>query len=316
MAKVKRLIYALFEVKSIDKWRDHMATMYGLTLKPAARQGEYEAVIDETGCRLLFRQGPANDCISTGYEADNLEGLKTHLDGLGEMAVWGSQSDAESRGATKLLKTIDPIGVEVEIVDQAASYNAFEPADYGHVFDCGDLGLGHITFNHEKKEQFEQFYTTALGFGVSDYNEPAVIFGIKVKVVFLHVFRRHHSVACAKLDIGRRLNHFQLEVLDRNHVGLGFSRCLKAGIPIAHRVGVHPNDNQISFYVRTPSGFQSELGAESDTVADDHETVTLYGFSIWGHSMPFMQTVIAAKNILRSAIKTKLRRLFRGTSAV
>jgi len=61
----------------------------------------------------------------------------------------------------------------------------------------------------------------------------------------------------------------------------------KSKFTIAHHVGVHPNDNQISFYAVTPSGFQSEIGAESKYVPENYEPIMFRGFSVWGHSMSY-----------------------------
>ena len=58
MAKVNRLAYMLFEVADLDRWRAFMATLYGLELRPVPQCAEYEALVDDAGSRLLFREGP------------------------------------------------------------------------------------------------------------------------------------------------------------------------------------------------------------------------------------------------------------------
>jgi hypothetical protein len=51
-----------------------------------------------------------------------------------------------------------------------------------------------------------------------------------------------------------------LEVGSMDDVGRAYDRCLAAGVPIASTLGVHPNDRMFSFYARTPSWFDLELG--------------------------------------------------------
>ena len=47
MAKVNRIVYALFEVSRLDKWRNYLDVMYGLKLRPTRVPGEHEANVDE-----------------------------------------------------------------------------------------------------------------------------------------------------------------------------------------------------------------------------------------------------------------------------
>ena len=47
VAKVNRIVYALFEVSRLDKWRNYLDVMYGLKLRPTRVPGEHEANVDE-----------------------------------------------------------------------------------------------------------------------------------------------------------------------------------------------------------------------------------------------------------------------------
>mgnify|MGYP003951542243 CR=1 FL=1 len=232
MVRVKRIVYSLFEVSRLNRWKSYLQIMYGLPLQSSQLPNEYEASVDDTGCRLLFREGSADDVLLAGWECDDLDGLKAQLEHIGAATEWASATYAATRGATRLLRTNDPTGMIIEIVDTTKSNHAFVPADHDHVYDA----------------------------------------------------------ACAEMKSkGKRLSHFQLEVPHRNQVGLAYDRIRRAGIGIAHPIGVHPNDNQMSFYASTPSGFQSELGAASDLVTDGREVTTFYGISVWGHAMPLAE---------------------------
>jgi len=216
--------------------------------------------------------------------------LKAQPARIGAVTEWASATYAAIRGATRQLRTNDPTGMIIEIVDTTKSNHSFEPADHDHVFDAGELGFGHLTMLHHDLDAFERFYTQGLGLRITDYNKPTLAGGLKLKVGFYRANQRHHSTACAEMKSkGKRLSHFQLEVPHRNQVGLAYDRIRHAGIGIAHPIGVHPNDNQMSFYASTPSGFQSELGAASDLVTDGREVTTFYGISVWGHAMPLAE---------------------------
>ena len=307
MVRVKRLVYGLYEVRSLDNWRHYLHLMYGLTLQPAQTAGVLEAQVDDTGCRLLFREGPADDCVVTAWECDDLEGLKTQIEQAGFEAQWGSEQEAAERGAGRLLRTIDPNGLGHEIVDRTQANNPFTPADYDNVYDAGDLGLGHMTYMCKAAEAFESFCTKAIGLKPTDYNRLSVGPGLKINVMFFHANARHHSVGGAEVPGGGKiLNHFQLEVATRNDVGRAYDRIRKSQYRMAHHVGVHPNDNQISFYVVSPSGFQTEVGSESNLVDDDHEAVMFNSFSVWGHSMPIREKFAAMRRTWPMLLKQKL----------
>ena len=301
--------YGVFEVKSLDAWRDYLQLMYGLELAPSRDDAHYEAQIDDTGCRLIFRQGRADDCVAAGWECDDLEGLEAQIEQNGAPTRWGSSEDAARRGATRLLYTLDPNGLQIEIVDQTSGSRPFAPAGHGNVYDAGDLGMGHMTFRCSDLDAFSSFYTHALGLRLTDFNQPVVGPGLRVYVLFMRANARHHSVAAAHIPrSSKRLDHFQLEVARRDDVGLAYDRVRKSRHPIAHHIGVHPNDNQLSFYVVSPSGFQSELGCGSDLVQEDHEVVLMTDFSRWGHSMPFAQKMRALRGTWPLLLDQKLRR--------
>ena len=153
-----------------------------------------------------------------------------------------------------------------------------------------------MTLMCDDLEAFAAFCTKAIGLRPTDYNQPAVGPGLKVYVAFFRANARHHSMAAAELPgAGRKLNHFQLEIATRNDVGKAYDRVRRSRYRIAHHIGVHPNDNQLSFYAVTPSGFQSEVGSESMLVEDSHTAVMFSDFSIWGHSMPLREQLVTLR---------------------
>ena len=70
-------------------------------------------------------------------------------------------------------------------------------------------------------------------------------------------------------------------------VGMAWDRCLQAGQPFEMTLGMHPNDNMFSFYVKTPSGFAVEYGWGGLLIDDDTwEVQTLDRLHWWGHRPP------------------------------
>ena len=287
MTNAKRLVYLVLEVSTISAWREYLLLMYGLELRPSHNPNEYEVVIDDSGCRIIFLKGKANDCVAAGWEVEDLDSCSEYLSNKNYQLEWLKENKAKSRGISRGLKLYDSsTGIDIELFENTFSANSFVLPKNEIEFEAGDLGFGHMTFNVKNLDDFDYFYKDALGLKATDYNQPIIGPGVKINVAFLRANKRHHSVAAAQIN-GKRLNHFQLETTKRNNVGLSYDRVRKSKFTIAHHVGVHPNDNQISFYAVTPSGFQSEIGAESKYVPENYEPIMFRGFSVWGHSMSY-----------------------------
>ncbi len=152
-------------------------------------------------------------------------------------------------------------------------------------FVADDLGLGHVAVAAAGLEETRAFYCDLLGFRLSD-RIVAEIHGYHADMIFLHVNRRHHSFAFgARQD--KTLFHFLLEVRSMDEVGLAFDRALRAGARIMHTLGRHPNDRMFSFYAKTPSGFQFEVGWGGREVDDaTWEPAVHDRISEWGHHPP------------------------------
>src|SRR5216684_7374210 len=75
------------------------------------------------------------------------------------------------------------------------------------------------------------------------------------------------------------------DVCSSDLVGRALDRCARRGAPVSASLGRHANDLMVSFYVRTPGGFDIEYGTDGRLVDDatwvSRETTAI---SLWGHS--------------------------------
>jgi 3,4-dihydroxy-9,10-secoandrosta-1,3,5(10)-triene-9,17-dione 4,5-dioxygenase len=78
--------------------------------------------------------------------------------------------------------------------------------------------------------------------------------------------------------------HLMVEVGESDDVGLCLDRALRRKVPMSATLGRHVNDKMLSFYMKTPGGFDIEFGCEGLEVDDDdwvaRESTAV---SLWGH---------------------------------
>jgi 3,4-dihydroxy-9,10-secoandrosta-1,3,5(10)-triene-9,17-dione 4,5-dioxygenase len=75
-----------------------------------------------------------------------------------------------------------------------------------------------------------------------------------------------------------------LEVTKLDDVGRALERVRKHQVPLSATLGRHMNDQMVSFYVKSPGGFDVEYGCEGMTV-DDRTWVARESTAVsyWGH---------------------------------
>jgi 3,4-dihydroxy-9,10-secoandrosta-1,3,5(10)-triene-9,17-dione 4,5-dioxygenase len=183
---------------------------------------------------------------------------------------------------TDLVAFVAPDGTQHELFWGAElDYSPFISPAGTSGFVTGALGLGHVVLVTEAVDEASRFYMDVMGFRLSD---TMTLSG--TRVVFLHCNGRHHSLA---LGGGREpaLAHFMLEVATVDDVGYALDRAADHGVRIRQSLGRHTNDQMLSFYAATPSGFSVEYGWGARVIddADWIPTETTRG-SYWGHRRP------------------------------
>ncbi|GAA5175490.1 hypothetical protein GCM10023321_81660 [Pseudonocardia eucalypti] len=177
-----------------------------------------------------------------------------------------------------LIGFTDPAGFEHELCyGQLVVPGSFRPGRAMSGFVTAGQGLGHIVLIVPDLAESLDFYRGALGFRVSDEIDMH-----GNRLVFFHVNPRHHSLAIMGMP---GLHHLMLQVGGVDDVGVAHDLCPDRGVPIAMTLGRHTNDRMLSFYLRSPSGFEIEYGWGADTVDDEDRWVVTHmrSTSIWGH---------------------------------
>ena len=275
---IRALGYIGIDVADLEGWRRY-ADLLGTMV--VADDGDGFAIkIDDRPWRIMVRQSESSEGLGfAGWEVADASALARAVDELVAAGLEPEEADAGQRGVRGLIRTRDPGGFTTEIFwGPVHDHRLFVSPQGVSGFVTGDLGLGHIVLGTTNYDAAVDFYTGLLGFRVSDYMGAG-----GSDVVFTHCNARHHSLALVPADEST-LYHFMLEAETLDDVGFALERHHQTGTPISMGLGKHPNDEMVSFYSRSPSGFDVEFGCGGRLVDDDTWTVSEIGRpSLWGH---------------------------------
>ncbi len=295
MTSVRQLGYLGFEVSDLPAWETFAVDLLGLQVARREDDGTFALRMDNLEQRMMVHPGPADDIAYLGFEVAGdaeLERLRERLTAEGLTVTEGSSNVAAARRVARLLHVSDPSGIPIELYCGASV--AREPFRSGVVcsgFVTGDEGVGHVVIVAKDPAATEHFYVDLLGLRLSDRVRVPMGNGATFDVAFLHANPRHHSVGfiCAP-SYPKKLHHFMVEVGSEDDVGRARDRAGEAGATLSMDLGKHPNDRMLSFYFKTPSGFDVEIGAGAIKVDDATWSVRTYDHpSLWGHKRPAQQ---------------------------
>lgn len=290
--------YVVVETNKFADWRRFGRDAIGMHLDEALPDVQ-RMRLDDHACRFLLQRGPAEDVVTLGWQLDDHSTFDTVLARLhshGVPATAGTDEEAALRGVTRLVRFPGPNGLTQEIFTHAETNTA--PLQLAAVggFVTGEGGLGHVAITSKRPQQMRGYYNTVFDARLSDYIDETIS-GIKLKIRFLRVNERHHSIAIAAVNglplnpIRTRVQHVNVQVAELDDMLSAYQRVTDLGFGMALSVGQHTNDKELSFYAMTPSGFEWEVGWNPIVVDETTwEPTTHQGISIWGHT-PVGQTV-------------------------
>jgi len=280
---IRGLGYIGIDVADVASWRQY-AELLGTMALPD--DDGLRLKIDERPFRVAVRPNDGVEGLAfAGWEVPDeaaLETSATELEKAGCTAEAASVAECADRSVRGLIRTTDPSGFTVELFHGAIHDHELFVSPTGiSGFVTGPHGLGHIVLGTPHMAESLDFYTNVLGFRVSDYWRPG-----DDDVVFMRCNQRHHSVALVPAPEAA-LYHFMLEARTLDDVGYTLDRHYDTDTGISMGIGKHTNDQMVSFYSRSPSGFDVEFGFGGLLVNEADWTVTqITKPSFWGHRPP------------------------------
>ena len=294
---IRSLGYLRIEATDVEAWRSFGVKVLGMVLGKGPDPEALYLRMDDFPARLVIVPGQKDRLLVCGYEVTDSASLARIGRTLEDAGVATKQATADElaeRRVAELIRVDDPFGNTVELFTGAALDDRPAISHYGNRFVTGDGGLGHVVLSSPPEDGADaagqHFYGELLGFQLRDTMRlPAELIGLPpeagpVFMRFMGPGPRHHSVAFAPIPAPTGIVHIMLEVDALDDVGRALDRCQRNKAPLVSTLGRHANDNMISFYLRTPSGFDIEYGTggllvDSATWVSRETTA----HTVWGH---------------------------------
>jgi 3,4-dihydroxy-9,10-secoandrosta-1,3,5(10)-triene-9,17-dione 4,5-dioxygenase len=275
-----------------EQWRTFAGKVLGLAEGRGPHPDHQYWRIDEVSARLVVVPAEVDRLEATGWEvADHraLQDAREHLEKAGVAVEEGTREELQDRRVQEMVRFRDPWDNVFELF-HGITYEARPVVTpYAATFVTGDQGMGHIVVPVDDDVEALRFYTDVLGFRLRDSMSMPGEFvgkepGSTVWLRFLGVNPRHHSLAFLPMPNPARCVHIMLEVDRLDDVGRALERVRRHGAPLSATLGRHMNDEMVSFYVRSPGGFDVELGTDGLQV-DDSRWVARESTAVsyWGH---------------------------------
>ncbi|MDX3660275.1 VOC family protein [Streptomyces sp. ID05-26A] len=290
---IRSLGYLRIEATDMARWREFALKVLGMVEGKGSTPGALYLRMDDFPARLVIVPGERDRLQASGWEAATeaeLEEVAKRLASAGVEYVEASAEDLAERRVTGLIRFDDPSGNTLEVFHGAALEHRRVVSPYGHRFVTEEQGLGHVVLSTSDDEAALHFYRDVLGFRLRDSMRLPPQFvgrpedGPPAWLRFFGCNPRHHSLAFLPMPTPSGIVHLMVEVENTDDVGLTLDRASRRKVPMSATLGRHVNDLMLSFYMKTPGGFDVEFGCEGRQV-DDEDWIAREStaVSLWGH---------------------------------
>jgi 3,4-dihydroxy-9,10-secoandrosta-1,3,5(10)-triene-9,17-dione 4,5-dioxygenase len=281
--------YVVVRSDELAAWEDFGTGVLGMSAHrgPGA---ELLLRMDERIARIVVGAGDGEAAAAgapfvVGWECPSEAAWQTTAEAIEKAGVTTTPA-AETAWYTEAFSCVDPAGIHCEFFYGGK----VDPASYfvspiGVSFVTGAQGVGHVTISTPRCREAVEFYS-----GVHDFQvrETKITGSERAwRWAFLSPSEREHSIAVMDTGGDGQLMHILIEVSDLDSVGRAMDRCLDGAAPMTVSLGRHWNDEMVSFYVRTPSGFDIEYGYGGRRVDPAEWSRRGQGgsgaVSLWGH---------------------------------
>ncbi len=263
MSSVTELGYVGLNVTDGEAWKRFGTDVIGLELVEGEEDDRFYFRMDYWHHRFVIHPGETDDIAYAGWrvaDEEAMQAILTRLDNAGYSYRRATPEEMIERRVLGLVKLEDPSSNSVELfyAPLIEVHLPFHPGRRMHGrFVTGDQGIGHILIQADDIAASHRFYSLLGLKGAIQYHLQSP--KGTVYPVFMHCNDRQHSLAFG-VNGPSRLNHMMLEYRELDDLGLAHDIVRAQGIDVALQLGKHSNDEALTFYFITPSGWAMELG--------------------------------------------------------
>jgi 3,4-dihydroxy-9,10-secoandrosta-1,3,5(10)-triene-9,17-dione 4,5-dioxygenase len=289
---IRSLGYVRVESTDLDQWRHFGGKVLGLAEGRGPDPENLYFRMDELSARIIVVPSDRDLMSCMGWEVADHRALAEAVDHLKHHGVeveTASGEELAERRVEGMVRFTDPFENVFELYHGATYESRPVVTPYAQKFVTGEQGLGHIVVPVTDDVEALRFYSDVLGFRLRDSMRMPGEFvgkepGSTVWLRFLGCNPRHHSLAFLPMPNPSKCVHIMVEVEELDDVGRALERVRKHKVPLSATLGRHMNDQMVSFYVKSPGGFDVEYGCEGLQV-DDAKGVSRESTAVsyWGH---------------------------------
>ena len=273
MIDVRALGYVVVQSAKVETWRDYAENVLGMQAQDAA-DGALYLKMDERDFRYLVVPGDADRYFASGWELADAAAFDNAIRALESSGV---EPSAPARKKRRCAACRRWCGVSIPPAIVTNSSGACAPISGASFrrWACRVSSPGQwvsvTPFCPRRSSTPPSTFCatcsvssspTSSAFSFTD--DPAEP---EKRIHFLHCRNaRHHSLAIMDLAVPSGCIHVMAEVDSMDEVGRALDRVAAQGVKLSATLGRHCNDHMISFYMKTPGGFDLEYGYGGLTV--------------------------------------------------
>jgi 3,4-dihydroxy-9,10-secoandrosta-1,3,5(10)-triene-9,17-dione 4,5-dioxygenase len=290
---IRALGYVRVDSADLEQWRHFGSKVLGLPEGRGPNPDHLYFRMDELSARIVVTPAEQDRLACMGWEVADHRALSAAVDHLkhhGVQVETGTVEELAERRVEGMVRFTDPFDNVFELYHGATYEMRPVVTPYAQTFVTGEQGMGHIVIPVTDDVEALRFYADVLDFRLRDSMRMPGEFvgkeeGSTVWLRFLGCNPRHHSLAFLPMPNPSKCVHIMIEVEKLDDVGRALERVRKHQVPLSATLGRHMNDQMVSFYVKSPGGFDVEYGCEGLTV-DDATWVARESTAVsyWGHN--------------------------------
>jgi extradiol dioxygenase len=285
---IAALGYLGFESPNAQAWASFGPEVFGFGLAEPGADGSVYLRMDSRHHRIAIHPGGTDRIAYIGWELRDSDAFLAAVEELratGLTPELGNKEECRIRRVQAFARFRDPADYVHEVFFGASfTPGSFLPGRAMKGFVAGTQGVGHVVVVvPETTKELDTFATQILGLtpfagAPSEFVERG---GPSAR--FYRCNRRTHCLAYVGVPGQRGMQHFCIEAHSIDDVGLAYDIAEQRQLPITLTLGRHQMDTLVSFYMRTPSGFDMEFGAGGALLDDSFTQVDPSSPELWGH---------------------------------